>query len=511
MAAGIFLSRVAGLARQRVLSHYLGLSGPADAFNAAFRIPNFLQNLFGEGVLSASFIPAYTRLRAEGREEDARRLAGAVFGILALFVAVLVALGHTFAPWLVNVLAPGFTGGSRLLTIRLVRILFPGVGLLVLCAWCLSVLNSHRRFFLSYAAPVIWNVAIIVATLLPEKGSLPRDIVIWTAWGAVIGSALQFLIQLPAVLRLTRGLNFSFGVRNPDVRGVFSNFVPTFISRGVSQISAFIDGIIASLLPYGSVTALANAQTLYTLPVSLFGMSIAAAELPELAEAAIGGEAAHGKLRERIENATRRVAFFIVPTVVAFTVLGHVVASLFFQTGRFGWNDARYVWAILAGSTFGLLAGTQGRLYTSAFYALNDTRTPLRFAVYRVGLTTALGYLAATQLPLLLGLAPRWGAVGLTASAGLAGWVEFALLRSSLHDRIGKTSVPFGYLARLWGPALVGGGVGWLILLMVQGKYGPIPRAALVLMPFAIIYLLGTAWLRVPQARGLLDRLRKSA
>ena len=511
MAAGIFLSRVAGLFRQRVLSHALGLSGSADAFNAAFRIPNFLQNLFGEGVLSASFIPAYAQLRAEGREDDARRLAGAVLGILALFVAILVALGVTFAPWLVHVLAPGFNGSPRILTIRLVRILFPGVGVLVLSAWCLSVLNSHRRFFLSYAAPVIWNIAIIVATVLPGADARREDITVWSAWGAVVGGVLQFLIQLPTVLKLTRGLRITFNLREEKVRRVFANFAPAFVTRGVSQISAFIDGIIASLLPYGSVTALANAQTLYTLPVSLFGMSIAAAELPELAEAAVGGEAAHGALRERLESAMRRVAFFIVPCVVAFTLLGHVVASLFFQSGRFSWNDARYVWAILAGSTFGLLAGTQGRLYTSAFYALNDTRTPLKFAAVRVGLTTVLGYLAAVKLPYLIGLQPRWGAVGLTASAGLAGWVEFAMLRSGLHDRIGKTSVPFAYLLRLWGPALAAGAAGFMILKVVENRYGPIPRAALVLTPFTIVYLVGASLLGVPQARGLFDRLRKRA
>ena len=196
---------------------------------------------------------------------------------------------------------------------------------------------------------------------------------------------------------------------------------------------------------------------------------------------------------------------------MAFTVLGHVVASLFFQSGRFSWNDARYVWAILAGSTFGLLAGTQGRLYTSAFYALNDTRTPLKYAAVRVALTTVLGYLAAVKLPYLLGLQPRWGAVGLTASAGLAGWVEFAMLRNGLHDRIGKTSVPFAYLARLWGPALAAGAAGFMILKVVENRYGPIPRAALVLTPFTIVYLLGATLLGVPQARGLFDRLRKRA
>jgi putative peptidoglycan lipid II flippase len=173
VAAGILLSRLAGLVRQRVLSHYLGLSLPADAFNLAFRIPNFLQNLFGEGVLSASFIPSYARLRSEGRDEEARRLAGAVLGILSIAVAILVALGITTAPWLVTLLAPGFEGPKRELTIELVRVLFPGVGLLVFSAWCLSILNSHRRFFLSYAAPVLWNCAIILATVLaPAAGPL---------------------------------------------------------------------------------------------------------------------------------------------------------------------------------------------------------------------------------------------------------------------------------------------------------------------------------------------------
>jgi putative peptidoglycan lipid II flippase len=462
-------------------------------------------------VLSASFIPVYTRLRAEGREAEARRLAGAVFGILAAFVAVLVALGVTFTPWLVDVLAPGFSGERRELTITLARILFPGVGLLVLSAWCLSILNSHRKFFLSYAAPVVWNLAIIAATLLAGTGRGLEHIVVMAAWGAVAGSLLQFLVQLPAVLRLTRGLSVSLDVRGPEVRSVFATFAPAFLTRGVSQISAFIDGILASFLPYGAVTALANAQTLYTLPVSLFGMSIAAAELPELAEAAVGGEAAHGALRDRLETAMRRVAFFIVPTVVAFAALGQVVAALFFQTGRFSGDDAEYVWLILAGSTIGLLAGTLGRLYSSAFYALADTRTPLRYAAIRLVLSAGLGFFAAVKLPGLLGLESIYGAVGITAAGGLVAWAEFMLLRSSLARRIGPTSIGLGYLARLWGPALAGGAVGSLILGQVRDSVGPIPRAALVLTPFAIIYLVGTALLQVPVARGLIDRLRRRA
>ncbi len=164
VAAGIFLSRIAGLIRQRIFAHYFGNSDAADAFNAAFRIPNFLQNLFGEGVLSASFIPVYAGLLARKDDEEARRTAGAVASLLALTTSVLVLIGVLATPYLIDAIAPGFHGEKRELTIRLVRILFPGAGLLVFSAWCLGILNSHRRFFLSYTAPVIWNAAMI-ATL----------------------------------------------------------------------------------------------------------------------------------------------------------------------------------------------------------------------------------------------------------------------------------------------------------------------------------------------------------
>ena len=504
VAAGIVLSRLFGLVRQRVLSHYLGLSLPADAFNQAFRIPNFLQNLFGEGVLSASFIPAYARLRAEGRDQEARSLAGAVLGILFLVVAVLVALGISTAPWLVTLLAPGFEGAKRELTIRLVRVLFPGVGLLVLSAWCLSILNSHRKFFLSYAAPVLWNLAIIAATIAAPTGPL-EGVVLWVAWGAVAGGALQLLVQLPSVLSLVPGLRPGLGRGNPNVRGVLGNFFPAFVTRGVTQISAFVDGILASLLPGGAVTAMANAQVLYTLPVSLFGMSIAAAELPELAAAAVAGEAGP-RLRTRLEDGRRRVAFFVVPTVVGFLLLGEVIAALFFQTGRFTAEDARYVWMILGGSAIGLLASTQGRLYNSVYFALHDTRAPLRFATIRVALSIMLGYFAAVHLPRLLEVNPRWGAAGITAAAGVSAWVEFILLQRGLVSRLGPEPQRTGYSLRLWGAALLAGAAGWLALSLAGQRFGPEVRALVVLVPFGLVYLLATALAGIPLARRLIGR-----
>jgi putative peptidoglycan lipid II flippase len=179
------------------MAHYLATSDAADAFAAAFRIPNFLQNLFGEGALSASFIPVYAGLLAREDREEADRTAGAVGTLLALAVAVLVLAGVLLAPVLVDLLTPGFEGAKRDLTVHLVRILYPGAGLLVLSAWCLGILNSHGRFFLSYAAPVIWNVAIIAALVLGGSGAGMFRLAEIAAWGSVVGSLLQLAVQLP--------------------------------------------------------------------------------------------------------------------------------------------------------------------------------------------------------------------------------------------------------------------------------------------------------------------------
>lgn len=505
VAAGIFLSRIFGLVRQRVLAHYLGLSGASDAFAAAFRIPNFLQNLLGEGVLSASFIPVYARLRSERKGEDAQRLASAVLALLALATSLIVLAGVWLAGPLTGIIAGGFAEEKRELTVRLVRILFPGAGLLVLSAWCLGVLNSHRRFFLSYAAPVIWNVAIILTVVLAAGRHDEARAAVAAAVGSVIGSALQFAIQLPTVIGLLDGLRPRLGTGSADVRTVLRNFGPVFVSRGVVQISAFVDTILASFLGDGPVAALGMAQVLYTLPVSLFGMSVSAAELPEMSRATGGDHAVATALRERLDSGLRRIAFFVVPSAAAFLAFGGVIAAALFETGRFTALDSRYVWTILAGSAVGLLAATMGRLYNSAYYALRDTRTPLRYALVRVVLTIGLGYLFAIPLPPALGLDPRWGAAGLTVSAGIAGWVEFMLLRRGLNRRIGPSGLSFPYQARLWIAALAGVILG-LGAALFTSSFAPIPRALLVLTPFGSAYLGLTLAFGTPEAHALIGR-----
>ncbi len=288
---------------------------------------------------------------------EAARVAGAVAALLALITSALVLLGVLATPLLVTLIAPGFRGEKRELTIAIVRILFPGAGLLVLSAWCLGILNSHRRFLLSYIAPVIWNVvddrhAAVVgrARAAPAARGHP---------GMGRGRRKRAADARAAARRaeLVPDLRFRLEL-SEHVRTTVRNFVPVFVSRGVVQISAYIDAVLASLLPTGAVTGLANAQLLYTLPVSLFGLSVSAAALPAMS-GAVGLDATH-LLRDRVNSGLRQIAFFVVPSAVAFLALGDVVAAALFQTGRFTYDDAVYVWGILAGSSIGLLATTLG-------------------------------------------------------------------------------------------------------------------------------------------------------
>jgi putative peptidoglycan lipid II flippase len=461
--------------------------------------------LFGDQALSASFIPVYASLVARGDRRAADRVAGAVAALLSLVVAALVLVGVLATPLLIQVIAPGFTGEKRELTVRLVRIIFPGTGLLVLSAWCLGVLNTHRRFLLSYTAPVAWNVAIILALVFYASGDLAH-LAVAAAWGALVGSGLQVLVQVPSVMRVAPHLRFGLDTASAHVRTVARNFWPVFISRGVVQISAYVDQLLASLLGTGAVAAIMNAQMLSTLPISLFGMAVSAAELPAMSGVTGSDLERHTALRARLDGGLRQIAFFVVPSAMAFLALGEVVAATVFQTGRFTHGDAVYLWGILAGSAVGLLASTLGRLYSSTYYALGDTRTPLNFAIVRVVLTTILGYACALPLPRALGLAPEWGAAGLTASAGVAGWIEMLLLRAGVNARIGRTGLAPGYVAQLWLAAIVGAAAAWAVKMYVPALT-PIAAGVLVLGAYGIAYLSTTLALRVPEATAAWQRL----
>jgi putative peptidoglycan lipid II flippase len=424
---GIFLSRIAGLIRERVLAHYFGNGEILDALRAAIRIPNLLQNLLGEGVLSGSFIPFYSRLIVNKQTEEARELAWALFHCLALLCAAISIMGVYMAPLLVDVIAPGFSGATRDLTVELVQIIFPGTAVLVISAWCLGVLNSHRKFLLPYISPVIWNFAIIGACWfygnIDDLASTAKVV----AWGLVVGSLLQTLVQAPTVFRLVGSLRFTLGRKLSSLHQVIQQFVPIVTARGVVQVSAYLDNVWGSLLATGTIAGLAFAQTLYMLPISLFGMSISASELTEMSRLDPSSRNENG-ISKRLQLGLQRLRFLVVPSAVAMVTFGDALIAAFFQTGAFGGKDSQAVGLILAAYAVGLLATTESRLLASAFYASEIPRSPLRAALLRVGVGAALGALIVYDYrhERMLGLQTGW-ALGLVSAIGA--WIEFTALK----------------------------------------------------------------------------------
>lgn len=520
VAAGILASRIAGLVRDRLLAAYFGTGLHADVLSAGLRMPNLLQNLLGEGTLSASFVPVYSELIGKGRVEEAGRVAGAVFALLVAIAAAVSLIGILLAPVLVSLFTPGFEGERRELMIAVTRIIFPMAGVLVLSAWALGVLNSHRRFFLPYFAPVLWNAAIIGA-LIAFGSRLELDALLMAAaWGALLGGLLQFGVQLPAVLRLDRELRIGTGRREPAFREAVRNAGPAILGRGAVQLSTYADLFLASLLAVGAPARLRFAQTLYLLPISLFGMSVAAAALPDLSRLR---EEAGGALREQTNAALRRVAFNIVPSFVALTLLGDVFVAGLFETGEFGRADVLVVWMTLAAYCTGLLASTGTRVYQSAFYALRDTRAPARIAGARVAVSALAGALLMVQFePIAVGpidipagafgsvtiAGLPLGPIGLALGAAVGAWVEWALLRRRLAARIGAVGVESVSLAKMFGAALAAAAAGHGVRLLLEG-IPPLIIAFAAAAAFGAVYYAAGYALGLEDARALLARVAR--
>ena len=459
VALGIAASRLAGLGRETVASRLLGNTAAGDAFAVAMRIPNMLQNLLGEGVLSASFVPVYSRLLDEGHRggdrTDPGRVAGAVAAALMTIVGLAVALIVTLARPITFVLAPGLTADRFDLAVSLVRITALGMGFAVLSAWCLGVLNSHRRFFVAYAAPVLWNAvqvgALVVAWILAfDLDGVARAL----AWGVAGGGLAQLLVQLPLTVRLARGLRLRWMSRHAGLREIRRRFGPALLGRGVVQVSAYFDLMLASLLATGAMAALYRAQMLYMLPVSLFAMSVAAAELPEMSRLADDPIA----LAARSRSAMRRVAFWMLLAAAVYTAAGDLVVGLLFQGGVFSSDDTVLVWFVVGAYALGLPATGVSRVLQNVCYAQGDTAGPARIATIRVTVAAAVGVVVMFPLDRvvvgpdgLLGAADafglawalpaaeraledvvRLGAVGLALGSAVAAWTEIVMLSRRL-------------------------------------------------------------------------------
>jgi putative peptidoglycan lipid II flippase len=536
VAAGILLSRVAGLIRESATGYFLGTGVGAEAFRAALRIPNLLQNLLGEGVLSGSFIPVYSTALKEGREEEAGRLAGAVAGLLLLVTTAFVLIGVVFARTVTRIFVPGFDDPARFeLTVTLVRILTPGIGFLVLSAWCLGILNSHRRFFLSYVAPVVWNVTIIAALVGTATFVTGSEVALAEAmaWGAFLGSVLQFGVQLPSVLRHQRGLKPTLDLRAPGVRTVVGRSGQVIVGRGGVQLAGYVDLFVASLLAFGAVAALGYAQVLYLLPISLFGMSVAASELPALST--IDHEDRRA-LVDRLDRGLGRVAFFVVPSSVTFVLAGDLVVATIYQGRNFTADAAAQVGTILAVYALGMLASTSSRLLQSALYGVGDTRSPAMYAIMRVVLSLTVGIVVMFPLDAVQVTAagvqlvdtPTWsiappelrqgpqsafrlGGAGLAFGAALGAWFELWLLRTRIRVLFGTVRLGGAHARGI----AIGAAAAAVAALFARWLVGVLTlpvrlEGLLAMLLIGVTYLTVTRLRAVPDAADLLDLGRRS-
>lgn len=537
VAIAIFLSSCAGLVRESVISRFLGTGPAADAFKAALRIPNMLQNLLGEGVLSASFIPVYARLRDEGRDEEAGRLAGAIAGLLLVVTGVVSVVGVLFAEPIAKVLVTGFEGERFDLTVRLVRIMFPGIGFLVLSAWCLGVLNSHRKFFLSYIAPVLWNAAQITALVTVAMTTDSRwRMATALAWGVLAGGLLQLLVQMRPVLGLLGRLRLSLDHRSPAVRSVINRFVPVVLGKGVVQLIIYIDLWLASFLAVGAVSSLFYALLLYQLPISMFGLGVAAAELPDLSQVSVHDPETRRLFRQRLEDGMARIAFYVLPIATMYIVVGDVIVGVIFQHGEFGWDDTWGVWLALALLAIGLPATTSSRLLQNGLYALDDPKTPPRLSVIRVAISTVVSL--AVMFPLdrltigsdgvegwkdIFVVGPlddsvrnsnelvHLGLLAFAIGATVAAIIEYRMLARAVAWRIGRTRMAGRWLNPIAASCAVAGAVAFTLVTVLPESLPALIQAPLVLAPAGLAYLAMTRSLNVPEAAALTERIEAMA
>jgi|TARA_B100001094_G_scaffold213052_1_gene207028 putative peptidoglycan lipid II flippase len=460
IGGAILLSRLSGLIRELILAGLLGTRVAADAFKAALQIPGLLQNILGEGTLSASFIPTYSRLiDDENSNGEAGVVAGTVATLLGLVTSAIVLIGILAARPLTKVLLPLLPSETFELTVNLVRIMWSGLGFIVLSSWCLGVLNAHRRFFLSFAAPILWNAAQIIFALVAwGQDWSDASIAKAAAWGVLIGGALQFLIQIPLVIKVSPSLKLGIMRGSNAVREIISKFFPAVLGRGVVQFSGFLDLFLAGFLATGAFTALSLAQIIYMLPIGLFVMSIISADLPELSRDRDNALA----VERRFFASSERIAFYLVFSTFAFIAMGEPLIDFLFERGQFNREDTLYIWIVLGAYSLGLYATGMSRLYQNVCYSYDDVKGPARLASLRVLIAGLIGFLLMFQLERLaidndtvitIGDLPSFsplpelarssdtspqplGALGLAIGSSIAAWFEYFLLRK----RVTKTT-----------------------------------------------------------------------
>lgn len=428
--AGTALSRVLGVFRDMLKAYLFGTGVAADAFTVAFRIPNMLRAFLAEGTLSASFVPVFNDYLAKGKREESAEVARNAFGILALALLAVSALGVLLAPIIVRVMASGFSEipGKIELTVNLTRILFPYIFFVGLTALCAGILNSHRHFTVPALAPAMLNISMIafMGLLCTRIIGGPKMQIYGLAAGALAGGMGQLLIQVPVLKSKGIPLRPGFDYRHPAIGKIFRLMIPGVIGMGVAEINAFVDTYLAALLQAGSVAALEYGNRLVQLPLGIFGVALGTAALPTMSAQAARDETA--QLKETLATNLRMIVFVMAPATVGLIVLRVPIVRLLFERGRFFGGDSveMVTWALMFYS-IGLVAYGGAKSLVAAFYSLKDTKTPVRCSFAAMIANVILNIILMRYLQL----------GGLALATALSSMLNVGLLIVFLRRRLG--------------------------------------------------------------------------
>jgi putative peptidoglycan lipid II flippase len=419
------LSRIFGFLRDMIVAQIFGAGMATDAFFVAFRIPNLLRRLVGEGSLTVSFIPVYSEYLSQRSKEESDEMLYASFSVLTVLLLIVTAAGILFSPWIVKAMAYGFSQEPEKfrLTVLLTRVMFPYIFFIGLVAWAMGVLNSLKHFAAPALAPVLLNISIIACALL--LSGLFADPVLSLAFGVLLGGITQFLFQIPFLRRRGISLRFLFNLSHPGVRRVGALMAPSILGLGVTQLNVIVNTFLASYLPEGSVSYLYYADRLLEFPMGVFAIAIATAVLPPLSEETARGDME--AVKETLSFALRLTFFVILPAMVGLIILRQPILNLLFQRGAFSALSTEMTAQALLYYAVGLVAFAGVRIIVPVFYSLQDTRTPVKVAF--------LSLLANAGLGVLLMVPLKHG--GLALATSLAAGVNFAVLGGLLRKKIG--------------------------------------------------------------------------
>jgi putative peptidoglycan lipid II flippase len=496
-------SRLLGWIRLLVIGSQFGASRELDAYFAAFRIPDAIFQLVVAGALSAALIPVFQSYRARDQDAEAWQLASSVINLVLIALAALSLVMAIFAPVFVPVVAPGFDAPTTELTVRMTRIMLLSPVLIGMGAVVTGILNSYQQFTVPAIAPLLYNLAIIGAAifLAPIMG------VEGLAVGVAIGSMAHLVVQLPNLARVGQRYDLTIGLGHPGVRRVALLMGPRMLGLAAGQLNFLVSTVLASGLPEGSLTAYNYAFQLSQIPVGVVGVSIAVALFPTLSQDAALGRI--GEIRRQVANAVRVLIFVAAPLMAIMIVLREPLTSVFYQYGLFSQAATDRTASTLLFFAIGLVGHIVVHVLTRAFYAMQDTRTPVAWAIVAV----------VINVPLMVALAGPMGVEGLALALSIASVLEVIGLMWSLRRRI--ESVEETVVLRSLGRAAVAALAAGLLMLggltVVESSMGAlldnsVGRLAVLLglsTAGMAIFLLVAAALRSPELEQLRRLLRR--